>query len=776
LTVVVGVDGAGRTHRLGEIAAAYDRPVVRVPPPTADDLALSLAQARADGAVVLVDDAHQLPTQTLRALADAVRAGTTMVITRRPTIDRPELADLDEAVAAVGTVEQLGPLGPDALAALVAMALGRPATPEQLAAVQTASAGLAAVAVAVAADPEGTPPALVARLQRRIAGPGGSAAALAAVLALGLGLPDDVVCAAVGLDLAQAATEMRSLRDKGLLTPDGEQMIPAVARALLADLSASQRRRLHETVARAMLATGTDPVRAAAQLRAARARTPTAADVYRQAADRLRFTDPGTALSWYDDALDAGADPTVVAAGRAEAATLLGLPVDLDGPTAAPSDAARLAMVAGAAAAYDGRAGRAAAALLNAGDPGPTLAVPTLMATGQPEAARKVATDHAPLPLRRLAEASLAIDDPAAALPLMIEAAESFEQTPPTVAVPDLPHALGALVAVTAGDTSSAEYLLGQALATGIGGPVAANRHRLLLAWARMRAGRYDTALAELRRLGDTALPGRERLMYAGLTAGIARRSGDIAQLRTAWRVADPVLARRAVDLFQLEVVEELLVAAARLRQHQRIAPILDELDGVVDRLGRPAAWAVSLGWIRLQIAVVSEDPGAAATVAARVGALHPDGHRQQAQCRAAARWAGALAGEVDADAVLADADDLAAADLPWESSRLIGHAAIRTTDASAARRLLERARELSRVEVLANDARPDTSRGGLSDREVEVARLVLAGRTHREIGTQLFLSPKTVEHHVARIRAKLGATNRAELIATLRSLLPAEP
>ena len=46
MTVVVGVDGAGRTHRLGEIAAAYDRPVVRVPPPTADDLALSLAQAR----------------------------------------------------------------------------------------------------------------------------------------------------------------------------------------------------------------------------------------------------------------------------------------------------------------------------------------------------------------------------------------------------------------------------------------------------------------------------------------------------------------------------------------------------------------------------------------------------------------------------------------------------------------------------------------------------------------------------------------------------------
>jgi len=57
----------------------------------------------------------------------------------------------------------------------------------------------------------------------------------------------------------------------------------------------------------------------------------------------------------------------------------------------------------------------------------------------------------------------------------------------------------------------------------------------------------------------------------------------------------------------------------------------------------------------------------------------------------------------------------------------------------------------------------------------------VLAGGTHREIGARLFLSPKTVEHHVARIRTKLGATNRAEFVAALRTVLgsdaaPAEP
>jgi DNA-binding CsgD family transcriptional regulator len=51
----------------------------------------------------------------------------------------------------------------------------------------------------------------------------------------------------------------------------------------------------------------------------------------------------------------------------------------------------------------------------------------------------------------------------------------------------------------------------------------------------------------------------------------------------------------------------------------------------------------------------------------------------------------------------------------------------------------------------------------------------VLTGRTHREIGAQLYIAPKTVEHHVARIRAKLGATTRAEFIAALRHVL-AEP
>lgn len=358
--------------------------------------------------------------------------------------------------------------------------------------------------------------------------------------------------------------------------------------------------------------------------------------------------------------------------------------------------------------------------------------------------------------------------EPAVALPLLIEAAEALERGAPTVVLPDTPHALGAVVAVAAGDVASAEHLLGRAEATGVGGPVAGERHRLLLAWARMRAGRYDTALHELQRPGGAEPGGRERLLRAALAAGIARRRGDIAGLRDSWSGIEPLLARRTADLWLIEAVEELAVAAARLRTMSRVEPVLALLDDILTGLGRPVTWSVSLDWLRLQTAIVTEDAAAADRVAGQLAAVTAAEPRPLAQCTAATRWAAVLAGQVDPDAVLAATDDLVAAQLPWEASRLAGQAAIRTGDPTAARRLLERARELSE---------PDTGSGAaaaatLSEREVTVARLVLAGSTHREIGAQLYIAPKTVEHHVARIRGKLGANTRAELLAMLREML----
>ncbi len=52
-----------------------------------------------------------------------------------------------------------------------------------------------------------------------------------------------------------------------------------------------------------------------------------------------------------------------------------------------------------------------------------------------------------------------------------------------------------------------------------------------------------------------------------------------------------------------------------------------------------------------------------------------------------------------------------------------------------------------------------------LSEREREVLQYVARGHTHKEIGEQLFISPKTVENHVRNILSKLHLNRRQELV-----------
>ena len=85
--------------------------------------------------------------------------------------------------------------------------------------------------------------------------------------------------------------------------------------------------------------------------------------------------------------------------------------------------------------------------------------------------------------------------------------------------------------------------------------------------------------------------------------------------------------------------------------------------------------------------------------------------------------------------------------------------AALATFDRLGAERLAERTRQdLARIGSRTSHAT------ALTETELRVARLAATGRTVRQVGDELFISPKTVEANLTRVYRKLGLSGRVEL------------
>ena len=162
-----------------------------------------------------------------------------------------------------------------------------------------------------------------------------------------------------------------------------------------------------------------------------------------------------------------------------------------------------------------------------------------------------------------------------------------------------------------------------------------------------------------------------------------------------------------------------------------------------------------------------------------------------QALSAAGRTWLRVLGNQVDTDEVTAAARSLSHVGLTSDATRLAGQAALQTPDGRVSGAMLQLARDLKLgaapgdVASAPTGDEPEgatpspphqaTSGSPLSHREREVAELLLLGLPYRDIGGQLFISAKTVEHHVARIRRRVGAGSRSEMLSMLRAMLAPE-
>jgi DNA-binding CsgD family transcriptional regulator len=246
------------------------------------------------------------------------------------------------------------------------------------------------------------------------------------------------------------------------------------------------------------------------------------------------------------------------------------------------------------------------------------------------------------------------------------------------------------------------------------------------------------------------------------------------------------------------------VLAAARLAGVSHDERLRGEAAAIADRLRTVAEKLETFGPAQRagRLTFAAADADAAHLHAAFAGAGHPGSGAGHPGSGAGDEAAGLLAAWDQAAAAWADLSE------PYPLGETLLHAAeaaLACGDRDGAAERLQRAVPLAarlaahplsdQIAILARRARirlahddaaagavPDDPGGtgdgelGLTDRELEVLRLVAAGRSNREIAAELFISPKTASVHVSNILGKLNVASRGEAAAKAHTLRLFDP
>jgi DNA-binding CsgD family transcriptional regulator len=792
---VVGDPGAGKSHLLAELrvlaaAASWTVLAGRATEPLRpigygvlaetvgcdadpDEIRRRLASATgAGGLALVVDDLHLADTASVELITELVEsplpASLLVCVAYRPRQAAPLRPP------AGGTRLDLGPLGPAECAQLAG---GRE--------LDEASGGFPGyLKVLAGADPVVALAAEIAPL-----GPDLLAVARAAAVA-GDAFDVDLAAAVAQVDAVSVAARIEELGRRDLVRPAGgpgrwRWRHPVVRTAVYGLVPPGWGLAAHERAAAVLARRGAGAADLAPHLaRAGRPGDQGAIDLLERAGDEAATTDPTRAAGWWDAALrllpgtpESGTRRSRLLGRRAGALAMTGrfaesralvhdlleqLPV-----TAAEQRFATLRLEAMLALAL-GHPDEAAAALA-AGFPA-GMALPSGLAAGL-HADRALVGVHC----GRWGEADRSAER---ATELAGTAAGHPELSPAVVTA----HSVRALCAIRAGRPEPARRHLHRAATRLDRMPDTELADHLPLAvqvaWAALTQERDETAGRHaLRGVEVGRRTGRRHVLPELLSVLVATRlrRGLVAAAAEAVVWLDEASAGRD----GLDAMVGALRAAVALDTGDTRSGLRHAERAVAARPAIVPGWDGAAEEVMARALLAHGDPDGCLTVLTGLSGRELDGRRcdlgaeaavMLGQVEEARRWAGladaaatrsGLVGEV-AYGLLAAA----------RAALVAGDPATADQQAAAAGSGFA-ALGWSRAEQRAGCVRSAAGSGGagaLTRREREIAELVCQGHLNREIAELLYLSPRTVENHVARILDKLGAASRAGVAMRLGS------